>query len=69
MKQKLPKSEQDWKKQLTPEQYHILREKGTEQAFTGAYWDNKTKGKYYCAGCGKELFSSKTKRACCRSCL
>ena len=46
---------------LTPEQYHILREKGTEPAFTGTYWDNKKKGMYHCADCGKELFSSDTK--------
>lgn len=46
---------------LTPEEYHILREKGTEPAFTGKYWDNKKKGMYHCADCGKELFSSDTK--------
>ena len=48
-------------KKLTPEQYHILREKGTEPAFTGRYWDNKKKGMYTCAGCGTVLFSSDTK--------
>lgn len=55
------KSKKDLRKKLTPEQYHILREKGTEQAFTGKYWNNKKKGMYYCAGCGAELFSSETK--------
>ncbi len=48
-------------KKLTPEQHHILREKGTEPAFTGKYWDNKKRGMYKCAGCGTELFSSDTK--------
>ena len=48
-------------KKLTPEQYHILKEKGTEAAFTGKYWNNHEKGKYYCAACGTELFSSDTK--------
>jgi len=48
----------DWKKKLTPEQYRILREKGTEPAFTGKYFDSKEKGMYTCAGCGTELFSS-----------
>ena len=57
----MPKSEQDWKKKLTPEQYHVLREKGTEMAFTGKYHKNKEKGMYVCAGCGAELFSSDTK--------
>lgn len=53
--------DKDWKNKLTPEQYHILREKGTEKAFTGKYWNTKDKGKYYCAACGAELFSSETK--------
>ena len=52
---------QDWKKKLTPEQYHILRENGTETAFTGKYWNTKDKGMYVCAGCGAKLFSSGTK--------
>jgi peptide-methionine (R)-S-oxide reductase len=55
------KPEDTWKKQLTPEQYHILREKGTERAFTGKYWDNHEKGTYYCAACHQELFTSETK--------
>ena len=60
-KEKVVKSEQEWKQILTPEQYHILREKGTERAFTGRYWKNKEDGTYVCAGCGQELFDSKTK--------
>lgn len=55
------KTDEDWKKKLTPEQYRILREKDTEPAFTGRYWDNHEKGIYICAACGTELFSSDTK--------
>ena len=51
----------DWKKKLTPEQYHIMREGGTEAAFTGKYWNDHSKGMYKCAACGAELFSSDTK--------
>lgn len=51
----------DWKKRLTDEQYHVLREQGTERAFTGTYWDNKKEGVYLCVACGQELFDSKTK--------
>ena len=54
-------TEEDWKKKLTPEQYHILREKGTEQAFTGKYYDNHESGMYECAACGHPLFSSDAK--------
>lgn len=54
-------SEEDWKQKLTPEQYLILREKGTESPFTGKLLHNKENGTYYCAGCGSELFSSDTK--------
>ncbi len=58
---KLERSEEEWKRLLSPEEYHILREKGTERAFTGKYWDTKTAGTYKCAGCGLELFESDTK--------
>ena len=57
----IPKSEQEWKKKLTPEKYNVLREKGTEMPFTGKLLHNKGKGMYVCAGCGAELFSSDTK--------
>lgn len=57
----IKKSQQEWKKILTPEQYYVLREKGTEQAFTGKYYHNKEEGTYLCAGCGQELFSSNAK--------
>ena len=57
----LPKSEEEWKKKLNDEQYHILRERGTEPAFTGKYYKNKEKGTYFCAGCGAKLFSSDAK--------
>lgn len=58
---KLVKSEEEWRKQLTPKQYEVSREKGTERAFTGKYWDNKEEGVYHCVGCNLPLFSSKTK--------
>jgi len=61
MADKIRKSEAEWKQELTPEQYHILREKGTERAFTGQYANSKDKGVYRCAACGQELFSSDTK--------
>jgi peptide-methionine (R)-S-oxide reductase len=61
MVEKLKKSEEEWRKELTPEQYHILREKGTERAFTGEYAHSKDQGTYRCAACGHELFSSDTK--------
>jgi peptide-methionine (R)-S-oxide reductase len=54
-------SEAEWKEKLSPQQYYILREKGTERGFTGPYWNNKTSGSYSCAGCGQVLFSSETK--------
>jgi peptide-methionine (R)-S-oxide reductase len=59
--EKLKKSEAEWRENLTPEQYAVLREKGTEPAFTGAYWDSKEQGVFRCAGCGHELFDSETK--------
>ncbi len=61
MKQKMKKSEEEWRKSLTAEEFHILRKKGTEPPFTGKYADNKKKGIYVCAGCGNKLFSSDTK--------
>lgn len=58
---KLKKSEEEWRRELSPEQYRILREKGTERAFTGEYVDEKRSGVYRCAACGMELFSSDAK--------
>jgi len=61
MKDKITKSEEEWKKELSPEQFRVLRKKGTERAFTGEYWNNHAAGVYRCAGCGLELFASDTK--------
>jgi peptide-methionine (R)-S-oxide reductase len=58
---KIEKSEEEWKKILTPEQYNVMRQKGTESPFTGKLYYNKEKGVYTCAACGQELFSSDTK--------
>ena len=58
---KTTKTEQEWREELTPEQYRVLRQKGTERAFTGQYWDHHEDGSYTCAGCGEELFASGTK--------
>ena len=61
MPEKIVKSDAEWKKELTPEQYQILRQAGTERAFTGATWNNHEKGTYVCAADGNPLFSSDTK--------
>jgi peptide-methionine (R)-S-oxide reductase len=58
---KVTKNDAEWRRSLTPEQYHVLREKGTERAFTGAYAHSKTPGIYRCAGCGQALFRSDEK--------
>src|SRR3546814_10959383 len=54
-------SDAEWKAKLTPEQYHVLREAGTESPFTGKFYHNKDEGRYFCAGCGAELFDSAEK--------
>jgi peptide-methionine (R)-S-oxide reductase len=61
MKDKIQKSEEEWKKELTPEQYQVCRMKGTERPFTGEYYKTKDPGIYKCAACGNELFDSDTK--------
>ena len=61
MSEKITKTEEQWQEELSPEEYEVCRQKGTDRAFTGMYWDCKDKGVYKCRGCGVELFSSDTK--------
>lgn len=61
MTDKIKKSDAEWRAELTPEQYHVTREKGTEMAFTGEYYKTKTPGMYKCSNCGTDLFSSDDK--------
>lgn len=61
MARKIEKSDDEWRRQLTPEQYQVTRQKGTERAFTGELWNNKRDGVYRCVGCGEPLFASDAK--------
>ena len=61
MPEKVTKTEQEWKQQLSPEQYQVTRQSGTERAFSGKYWNTKDKGVYNCVCCGEPLFTSETK--------
>ncbi|HVR72419.1 MAG TPA: peptide-methionine (R)-S-oxide reductase MsrB [Vicinamibacteria bacterium] len=61
MSEKVSRPEDEWRKELSPEQYRVLREKATERAFTGEYWDHHGEGGYLCAGCGQEIFRSDQK--------
>jgi peptide-methionine (R)-S-oxide reductase len=61
MAEKISKTEAQWREQLSPEEYHVTREKGTEPAFSGRYWNAKERGTYKCVCCGEPLFSSESK--------
>jgi peptide-methionine (R)-S-oxide reductase len=61
MSEKIERADEEWRRLLSPEEYQVLRQKGTERAFTGRYWKTKEAGTYVCAACGNELFSSETK--------
>jgi peptide-methionine (R)-S-oxide reductase len=61
MAERVLRSDTEWQRELTPEQYRVCREKGTERAFTGEYWNTKDPGTYHCACCGAPLFASQTK--------
>ncbi len=63
IKEKVKKTDEEWKQELTPEQFHVTREGGTERPFTGQYYDAKEPGVYRCVACGQELFSSDAKYA------
>jgi peptide-methionine (R)-S-oxide reductase len=61
MSEKIERSDDEWRQLLSPEEYHVLRQKGTERAFTGRYWKTKEPGTYVCAACGNALFDARTK--------
>jgi peptide-methionine (R)-S-oxide reductase len=61
MSEKIERSDEEWRQLLSPEEYHVLRQKGTERAFTGRYWKTKDAGVYVCAACGNALFGAETK--------
>lgn len=61
MREKVEKSDEEWKQELSPEEYRVLRDKGTERPFAGRYYDKKDEGLYVCAGCGERLFDSDDK--------
>ena len=61
LSEKIQRTDEEWRRLLSPEEFHVLREKGTERAFTGHYWQTKEPGTYVCAACGQELFNAETK--------